>query len=207
MLKRIAPHLVHPLPFLYPVFEGESLIKVRAGLTVFDFLADVNDEEKHENLTPDEVRERLPGLRDPLKGGVGYLEYMTDDARLTMENALSAALHGAAVANWTRLVELSLEDGRVTGATVEDSLTGTRTDIDARLAIELYTASTIAKSAFATIRSAMIVSRRCPKNSSVCPPWNRSLLKGSSRIFASIGMMNVVATSCSDALRSVFARS
>lgn len=135
VLKRIAPHLVHPLPFLYPVFEGESLVKVRAGLTVFDFLADVDDDEKHENLTPDEVRQRLPGLRDPLKGGVGFLEYITDDARLTMENALSAAVHGAAVANWTRMVELGFEDGRVTGATVEDSLTGTRTDVDARLVV------------------------------------------------------------------------
>lgn len=135
VLKRIAPHLVHPLPFLYPVFEGESLIKVRAGLTVFDFLADVNDDEKHEKLTPDEVRKRLPGLRDPLKGGVGYLEYITDDARLTMENALSAALHGAAVANWTRLVELGLKDGRVTGATVEDGLTGTRTDVGAHVVV------------------------------------------------------------------------
>jgi glycerol-3-phosphate dehydrogenase len=127
--------LVHPLPFLYPVFDGESLIKVRAGLTVFDFLADVNDSEKHENLTPDEVRSRLPGLRDPLKGGVGYLEYITDDARLTMENALSASLHGAAVANWTSLVELRMEDGHVRGATVEDGLTGTRTDVDARLVV------------------------------------------------------------------------
>lgn len=135
VLKRIAPHLVHPLPFLYPVFEGESLIKVRAGLTVFDFLADVNDSEKHENLTPDEVRQRLPGLRDPLKGGVGYLEYITDDARLTMENALSAALHGAAVANWASLVDLDLDGGRVRGGTVEDRLTGTRTDIDARLVV------------------------------------------------------------------------
>ena len=73
VLKRIAPHLVHPLPFLYPVFEGESVLKVRAGLTVFDFLAGVDEEERHENLTPEDVRERLPGLRDPLKGGVGYL--------------------------------------------------------------------------------------------------------------------------------------
>ncbi|GMR12945.1 MAG: glycerol-3-phosphate dehydrogenase [Gemmatimonadota bacterium] len=135
VLKRIAPHLVHPLPFLYPVFDGESLIKVRAGLRVFDFLADVDDDEEHKNLKPDEVRARLPGLRDPLKGGVGYLEYITDDARLTMENALSAALHGAAVANWTRLVELGLEDGGVRGAMVEDCLTGTRVDIDARMVV------------------------------------------------------------------------
>ncbi len=135
VLKRIAPHLVHPLPFLYPVFEGESVLKVRAGLTVFDFLAGVDEEERHEYLSPEDVRERLPGLRDPLKGGVGYLEYLTDDARLTMENALSAALLGAAVANWTRMVECRMEDGRVTGASVEDVMTGARADVTARVVV------------------------------------------------------------------------
>ena len=74
VLRTIAPHLVHALSFLYPVFSGESLMKIRAGLTVFDFLADVDREEKHDNLGPEEVRELLPGLRDPRKGAVRYLE-------------------------------------------------------------------------------------------------------------------------------------
>ena len=68
VLRSIAPHLVHHLPFVFPVFGGESLLKIRAGLTVFDSLAASQGPEKHENLSPEEVREQIPGLRDPLKG-------------------------------------------------------------------------------------------------------------------------------------------
>ena len=122
LLRRIAPHLVHPLPFVFPVFSGESLLKIRAGLTVFDFLAASEGVEKHENLSPEEVREQLPGLRDPLKGAVRYPEYITDDARLTLENAQSAAEHGALVVNHARVQDLRLNDGRVVGCSVVDSI-------------------------------------------------------------------------------------
>ncbi len=52
ILRAIAPHLVHPLAFMYPVFEGESLMKIRAGLTVFDYLASTDGKDKHTNLSP-----------------------------------------------------------------------------------------------------------------------------------------------------------
>jgi glycerol-3-phosphate dehydrogenase len=122
VLRAIAPHLVHRLDFLYPVFAPDSLLKIRAGLSVFDWLAGARGAEKHHNLDPAQVRERLPGLRDPLKGAVLYPEYITDDARLTMENALSAAEHGALVANHARAEELTTDpSGRVTGARVRDA--------------------------------------------------------------------------------------
>ena len=122
VLRSIAPHLVHRLDFLYPVFAPDSLLKIRAGLSVFDWLAGARGDDKHENLDPGEVRERLPGLRDPLKGAVLYPEYITDDARLTLENALSAASHGALVANHARVEELTTDpSGRVTGARVRDA--------------------------------------------------------------------------------------
>ena len=101
VVRSIAPHLVHRLDFLYPVFEPDSIIKIRAGLSVFDWLADAEGRDKHDNLEPDEVRLQLPGLREPLRGAVRYPEYITDDARLTLENALSAEEHGAWVANHT----------------------------------------------------------------------------------------------------------
>ena len=135
VLRTIAPHLVHPLPFVYPVFDGESLFKVRAGLTVFDFLAASDGLEKHENLSPEEVREQLPGLREPLKGAVRYPEYITDDARLTLENAQSAAEHGAWVVNHARAQDLRMKDGRVVGCSVVDVLEGRTVEVSTRLIV------------------------------------------------------------------------
>ena len=134
VLRQIAPHLVHPIPFLYPAFGEDRLWLIRTGLAVFDRLASASAEEKHRALGPAEVRARLPGLRDPLKGGVLYMEYITDDARLTMENALSAALHGALVANHASGRILS-SGGRVLGAEVTDTLTGKTYTATARVVV------------------------------------------------------------------------
>ena len=135
VLRTIAPHLVHPLPFVFPVFGGESLLKIRAGLTVFDFLATSDGLEKHENLSPEEVREQLPGLRDPLKGAVRYPEYITDDARLTLENAQSAAEHGALVVNHARVQDFRMTDGRVAGCSVVDLIENRTVEVSTRLIV------------------------------------------------------------------------
>ena len=135
ILRTIAPHLVHPLALMYPVFKGESLMKIRAGLTVFDYLASTDGKDKHSNLSSEEVRKQLPGLREPLKGGVRYLEYITDDARLTLENAQSAAQHGALVANHARAGQLKMRKGRVVGCQVTDTLGGTIVDVTARVIV------------------------------------------------------------------------
>jgi glycerol-3-phosphate dehydrogenase len=136
VVQSIAPHLVHRLDFLYPVFEPDSLVKIRAGLGVFDWLASAEGGEKHATLDPDEVRAQVPGLRDPLRGAVLYPEYITDDARLTLENALSAAEHGALVANRARAEALFLDgSGRVRGARVRDALDGTVYEVQARAVV------------------------------------------------------------------------
>jgi len=136
VVQSIAPHLVHRLDFLYPVFAPDSLMKIRAGLSVFDWLAGSDDDDKHDTLEPEEVRARLPGLRDVLKGAVRYPEYITDDARLTLENGLSAAEHGAFVANHARVVSfLRAEGERVCGARVHDEIAGVELDVRARMVV------------------------------------------------------------------------
>ena len=136
IVQSIAPHLVHRLDFLYPVFAPDSLLKIRAGLAVFDWLASAEGAEKHQTLEPDEVREHVPGLRDPLRGAVLYPEYITDDARLTLENALSAAEHGALVANHARAEQLFRDSaGRIHGARVRDTLDGTVYEVQARAVV------------------------------------------------------------------------
>jgi glycerol-3-phosphate dehydrogenase len=136
IVQSIAPHLVHRIDFLYPVFAPDSLMKIRAGLAVFDWLANAQGGEKHETLDPQEVRKYVPGLRDPLRGAVLYPEYITDDARLTLENALSAAEHGALIANHARAEALFLDSaGRVHGARVRDDLGGEVYEIQARAVV------------------------------------------------------------------------
>lgn len=120
VLQRIGPHLVHELPFLYPVWKGESFLKIRAGLLLFDLLAGSPRGERSRSLSPPAVLERLPGLREPLKGAVLYPEFITDDGRFTLANIRSAADHGALVANHASVEELLQEGGRVVGAQVRD---------------------------------------------------------------------------------------
>ena len=136
VLRRIAPHLVHPIPFLYPVYRGESLAKIRLGLALFDFLGSSERGERARLADPRRVREQLPGLRDPLKGGVRYREYITDDARLTLETAQSAAIHGARVANHaSALAFLTDHRGRVRGARIQDRLTEAEREVRARVVV------------------------------------------------------------------------
>jgi glycerol-3-phosphate dehydrogenase len=134
-VRGIAPHLVHRLGFLYPVFAPDSLLKIRAGLLLFDFLAGARGAERSAKLDAAAVRERLPGLRDPLRGAVLYPEYITDDARLTLENVQSAWSHGAWAANHARADELLSEGGRVVGARVRDLLEDDVVDVRARAVV------------------------------------------------------------------------
>lgn len=134
VLRHIAPHLVHPIPFLYPIFGGDRFWMIRVGMALFDRMASATPAERSRTLDPALVRERLPGLRDPLRGGVLYMEYITDDARFTTENALSAALHGARVANHAR-ARLLVSRGQVVGAEVTDALTGHTRAVHARVVV------------------------------------------------------------------------
>jgi len=135
VLRRIAPHLVHPLPFLYPVFERESLFKIRAGLKLFDALAQSERGERSRHLSPSETRRYLPGLREPLKGAVGYPEFITDDARFTLANVASAAEHGAWVANYAKVESLLTQGDRVAGARVRDLESGREIEILAEVTV------------------------------------------------------------------------
>lgn len=139
VLRRVGPHLLHPMPFVYPLYRGQSKLVFRAGFVLFDLLAGVTGADRHRFLSEEEVRERVPGLRDDLKGGVVYGEYITDDARLTLENARSAANHGALVANHAPALSFLTHhvegEERVVGARVRDALGGMEHEVRARVVV------------------------------------------------------------------------
>jgi len=131
VLLRIAPHLVRPLPFLFPVYRGARVPawRLRAGMWLYDALSVFRNVHTHRWLGHKRVRQLEPGLRDrDLVGAALYYDAQTDDARLVLATIRSAAQAGALVANYADVTALARPDGRVRGAVVQDRFTGaTRT--------------------------------------------------------------------------------
>ena len=124
----LAPHLVRPEKMLLPLVEGGSLGKLStsAALWVYDFLADVEGDDKRVMLSKEETAETEPLLRtDILKGGGFYAEYRTDDARLTIENVKTAEQHGATALNYVEGTGFLYDDKKqVKGVECHDRYTG-----------------------------------------------------------------------------------
>ena len=118
---RIAPHLVRPLPFLFPIYRGArpSRWKVRLGMVLYDALALFRNVEPHQMLSADETRRLEPALRaEGLVGAARFFDAQMDDARLCLEVVLAARGDGARVETYTAVDGLIVRDGRVAGARI-----------------------------------------------------------------------------------------
>jgi glycerol-3-phosphate dehydrogenase len=134
--RRTAPHLVHAVRFLFPVYKGRGYgrFSMAAGLWLYDRFARVPRAERREILNAARVREMEPALaRHGLRGGATYFDAWGDDARLTLENALDASLHGAAVANCTAAEGFSKSSGRLRAAALRDRVAGRAFELRARV--------------------------------------------------------------------------
>lgn len=126
VLMDLAPHLVNPQAFLFPVYEGsrQKLWLINAGMWLYDGLSLFRSPKIHKNLKAKDVAKREPILeQDGLKGAPLYYDCSTDDARLTLETALDATAHGAVVCTGAKVERFLLDEhGRVSGAEVTDTL-------------------------------------------------------------------------------------
>src|SRR4029078_5733360 len=70
-LRALAPHLVRPLPFLVPIYRdsSRSLIKVRIGLKLYDWLAPGRDRERYRVLPAVDGPSLEPAIRSGELGG------------------------------------------------------------------------------------------------------------------------------------------
>ena len=145
--QRIAPHLVRPLPFLVPLYDGGlgARATLSAGLTLYDLLS-------FDRTWLDDSEQRLPGhrwfaredalAREPTLDGPGFAgAFLYYDAqmyapeRLALECLLDAAEHGAALANHAEATKLIQRNGRIEGASLRCTLSGEQLDVRAKLTI------------------------------------------------------------------------
>ena len=135
LLQRLAPHLVRPLEFVYPILDDTSRVRlVGLGLTTYDVLAGWRNVRRHERITAAEAVAKAPALAgSAIRRAYVYGDCATDDARLVLANVVAARRFGAVALTYTSAESLLLDgDGRVAGATVHDRLTGETYDIRAR---------------------------------------------------------------------------
>ncbi|MFD1204228.1 glycerol-3-phosphate dehydrogenase/oxidase [Sporosarcina contaminans] len=133
-----ALHVTEPERMLLPFHKGGTFGKLTtaAGLFVYDKLAGVRKEERREMLTAEETLEMEPLLkREGLLGGGHYVEYRTDDARLTIETMKKAVQKGALCLNYAKMEQFNYYNGKVVGALVKDMLNGEMFSIDATVVV------------------------------------------------------------------------
>jgi glycerol-3-phosphate dehydrogenase len=130
LIETLAPHLVRPVPFLYPLqHRGWERLYAGTGVALYDTLAMLSGRSRgvprHRHLTRTGARRLVPSLRrDALVGALQYYDAQVDDARHTMFVARTAAAYGAHVATRARVTGLLREGERVVGAEVHDLESG-----------------------------------------------------------------------------------
>jgi glycerol-3-phosphate dehydrogenase len=136
LVSKLAPHLVKPVSFLYPLHRKVlERPYVGAGLVLYDAMEGTKRPvPHHRHMTVRGALRLAPGLKPSgLAGALLYYDAQTDDARYTVTVARTAAAHGALIANRVSARELlRASDGRVVGARVRDEETGRDLEVSAK---------------------------------------------------------------------------
>lgn len=137
---RVAPHLVRPLPFLIPIYEGvrPGFEIMNLGLWIYDSLAMFRVPRLHRAFRGTKAALALEPQLQPqgLRGVLEYYDCAADDARMVLENAIDAISLGAECHTYTEVIRFERgADRRITGVTVRDRLTGKEWSVTARAVI------------------------------------------------------------------------
>ncbi len=139
-LFEMAPHLVHPLRFILPVYKNSrvGMFKLGLGMMLYDLLATFEMPELHERLNKNELLNRVPMLSDQsLCGGYAYSDAYMDDDRLVLETIRSAVRFGTVAVSYVRATGAHFENEkskseRVCGLVARDEETGREFTIRAK---------------------------------------------------------------------------
>ncbi|NOJ58379.1 glycerol-3-phosphate dehydrogenase/oxidase [Arthrobacter sp. 260] len=163
LIQRIAPHLVRPVPFLYPLtkrfFERPY---VGAGILLYDTMGMTSGNSRgvpmHKHLSRRGTLRAAPSLKnDAMVGSIRYYDAQVDDARYVVNMVRTAGHYGAKVANRVTVVDFLREGERVVGARVKDQETGEQFDIRAKQVINATGVWTDETQAMVTDRGQMKV--------------------------------------------------
>lgn len=139
ILRRMAPHLIRPLPFLVPIYRWSrrGLVKVRIGLKFYDWLSPGKGSGRYRVLRPDEALAMEPGIRpgDLLGAGYYFDDLLLCPERLCLANLLSAARHGARIFNHCRVEEVASGKRAVARLRVRDLVSNTVHPVQGRVVV------------------------------------------------------------------------
>ena len=138
ILLRIAPHLVRPMAFLFPVHAGARVGRARlaAGLWLYDLLSAFRNVHVHRTLSRRAVRKTEPQLRSKgLLGGAVYYDACCDDARLVLANVRAAHRAGALVASYAAVRSFEKAAGQLRGSVVDDLVDGRQLTVRAHVTV------------------------------------------------------------------------
>lgn len=136
ILLRLAPHLCNRLPLVTPLYRWMEVPYILAGLKLYDLLAGPAGIGNSRLLGRSKALERFPMLHaEGLKAGVLYYDGQFNDARMSVCIALTAAQHGAVIANHVCVTDFIKEEGKVVGVKVNDSESGESWEVRARTVI------------------------------------------------------------------------
>ncbi len=138
LLSQLAPHLVRPIPFLFPVYRHDhrGRGRIRIGMMLYDLLAGRKNIGWHRMLSAAETRGLEPALNpEGLRGAARFYDCRMDDARLCLAVLLSARALGATICNYTPVTGLIRKEGRTCGVSVLDKRSGRRYDVAANVVV------------------------------------------------------------------------
>lgn len=134
LMMTLAPHLCQPRPFIYLLYQGYSMLfdwlpampwMLRIGLTMYDLFSGNPRERRHTMLDKQKLMAVEPHLNPQgLKGGGQYYDFLTDDARVTVDTMKGACEAGALATNHAEVVGFTYEGGRIRGVQVVDRISG-----------------------------------------------------------------------------------
>jgi glycerol-3-phosphate dehydrogenase len=160
LVEKIAPHLVHPTPFLFPLkHRAWDRFYMGSGLFLYDALAGLHPAmPHHRHMTRRSCLQAVPALRpDSLTGGIRYFDAQVDDARFSLVLARTAAAQGALCVSAVGVVDFLHEAGRVAGVRAHDLESGGELEVRASTVINATGVWTTAMERLAGVADPMIV--------------------------------------------------
>jgi len=138
-LMRLAPHLVRPEKFLFPVYGLPAIHRLfyGSGMILYDLLGSARDVGRSRHLAAGATLELAPDLRrDGLRGGILYHDAVDDDARYTVAVVRTALSRGALALTRVQAISVQEEGGSLAGLRVRDALSGDELPVRTRRIVD-----------------------------------------------------------------------